>query len=508
MKKIFVFSILATVLFTVDSAHAWIEPTTVPPGNNIFAPINSSAFGQSKVGGLILNLGNAAHGLIVKYGLVGIGTDNPQAKLDVVGKIRSTGLEVNSTTEGALLPRMTTTERDAIASKVEGLLIYNTTTKQLEIYSDGAWKSSGGSGDSIPKGTISFFNLSTCPSGWTEKTELRGRYVVAKPDGGTLLGSQGTALTNLENRAVGQHNHGVTDPGHSHNLMGQDGMFGPGTYGHFIWNNGPWSSGRISNSTTSISIQNSGSVVGTNAPYVQLLACEKLTTGSSGSGGTATSSFWQNNGTSIYYNDGNIGVGTSTPSTKMEIVQNNSLKLGNAYLSSGGDYVHLANNEWYNGSSWIANAAGALIQIAGQAINFYRHDASGNHTWSGGFDSAGNLSTAGNINAGGNLCVKGDCKAAWPEVVSVWNQYSCSPYWNLHYIFGSYDYYLNGKIFSRDCNCMMKMYAGQWSYWYRPYVGGYLWENRGAVLGLTTGASNCAYACYEANYSAYCIASY
>ncbi len=299
-------------------AHAWIEPTTIPPGNNIFAPINSSAFGQSKVGGLILNLGNAAHGLIVKYGLVGIGTDNPQAKLDVVGKVRSTGLEVNSTTEGALLPRMTTTERDAISSKVEGLLIYNTTTKQLEIYSDGAWKASGGSGDSIPKGTISFFNLSACPSGWAEKTELKGRYVVAKPDGGTLLGSQGTALTNLENRAVGQHNHGVTDPGHKHYMNAMQGtIFYSVRYGD---NNG---GGNVntSTSTTNISIQNSGSVVGTNAPYIQLLACEKLTTGSSG-GNTTTSSFWQNNGTSIYYNDGNVGVGTSTPSQKMEVAGN------------------------------------------------------------------------------------------------------------------------------------------------------------------------------------------
>ena len=421
-KKIIFLTIWFVYSLVLPSASAWIEPTTIPPGNNIFAPINSSAFGQSKVGGLILNLGNAAHGLIVKYGLVGIGTDNPQAKLDVVGKVRSTGLEVNSTTEGALLPRMTTTERDAISSKVEGLLIYNTTTKQLEIYSDGAWKASGGSGDSIPKGTISFFNLSACPSGWAEKTELKGRYVVAKPDGGTLLGSQGTALTNLENRAVGQHNHGVTDPGHKHYMNAMQGtIFYSVRYGD---NNG---GGNVntSTSTTNISIQNSGSVVGTNAPYVQLLACEKLTTGSSGSGGTATSSFWQNNGTSIYYNDGNVGVGTSTPSTKMEIVQNNSLKLGNAYLSSGGDYVHLANNEWYNGSSWIANAAGALIQIAGQAINFYRHDASGNHAWSGGFDASGNLSTAGNINAGGNLCVKGDCRTSWP-VHSWWEYYYVS----------------------------------------------------------------------------------
>ncbi len=274
---------------TLSNVHAWVEPTTIPPGNNIFAPINSSAFGQSKIGGLILNIGNATHGLIVRYGLVGIGTDDPQAKLDVVGKVRSTGLEVNSTTEGVLFPRMTTAERDAIANKVEGLLIYNTdsNSKQLEIYTDSAWKPIGsGGGDSLPKGTIAFFNLPSCPSGWAEKTELKGRYPVGLPNSGTLGQSVGTALTNGEDRAVGQHNHGVTDPGHAHNLLGGGGNFGPGTYGSFIWGTHAWSEGRISSSFANISIQNSGSVAGTNAPYLQLLACEKQTEGGSSSGGT------------------------------------------------------------------------------------------------------------------------------------------------------------------------------------------------------------------------------
>lgn len=47
-------------------------------------------------------------------------------------------IEVSSTTKGVLLPRMTTTERDAI-SAVAGLLIYNTTTGKLNIYTT-AWE--------------------------------------------------------------------------------------------------------------------------------------------------------------------------------------------------------------------------------------------------------------------------------------------------------------------------------------------------------------------------------
>ncbi len=332
--------IFLALIFSASSVHAWVEPTTVPPGNNILAPLNSSAFGQSKVGGLILNLGNAAHGLIVRYGLVGIGTDNPQAALDVVGKVRSTGLEVNSTTEGALLPRMTTAERDNIATKVEGLLIYNTETKQLEVYADGAWKASSGGGDSLPKGTIAFFNLSACPSGWAEKTELKGRYPVGLPNSGTLGQSVGTALTNGENRAIGQHSHGVTDPGHSHVLNADPYSGGFGV--SLRTGDAVYSTRTTSSSATGISIQNAGSVAGTNAPYIQLLACEKLTNVASGSGTSTTGgSFWQNNGTSIYYNDGNVGVGTSTPSQKMEVAGNVKINgLGNLGNFDGISTVH------------------------------------------------------------------------------------------------------------------------------------------------------------------------
>lgn len=47
-------------------------------------------------------------------------------------------IEISSTTKGLLLPRMTTTQRDAITA-VAGLLIYNTTTAKLNIYTT-AWE--------------------------------------------------------------------------------------------------------------------------------------------------------------------------------------------------------------------------------------------------------------------------------------------------------------------------------------------------------------------------------
>ena len=48
--------------------------------------------------------------------------------------------EVKSTVKGALLPRMTTTQRDAIGTPATGLEIYNTTTNRKEVYNGTFWQ--------------------------------------------------------------------------------------------------------------------------------------------------------------------------------------------------------------------------------------------------------------------------------------------------------------------------------------------------------------------------------
>lgn len=49
-------------------------------------------------------------------------------------------LEVASTTKGFLLPRMTTTQRNAIASPYGGLMVFNTDTAKADIYNGAAWE--------------------------------------------------------------------------------------------------------------------------------------------------------------------------------------------------------------------------------------------------------------------------------------------------------------------------------------------------------------------------------
>lgn len=66
-------------------------------------------------------------------------------------------VQADSTTQGALLPRMTSTQRDAISSPATGLLIWNTTTAQLEEYTGAAWGAVGaGTTTTLDAGDITY----------------------------------------------------------------------------------------------------------------------------------------------------------------------------------------------------------------------------------------------------------------------------------------------------------------------------------------------------------------
>ncbi len=66
----------------------------------------------------------------ISFAQVGIGTDNPDP---------SAMLDLISTDKGLLPPRMTETQRDAIISPAEGLVIYNTTSHCLEFWNASVW---------------------------------------------------------------------------------------------------------------------------------------------------------------------------------------------------------------------------------------------------------------------------------------------------------------------------------------------------------------------------------
>jgi hypothetical protein len=129
-----------------------------------------------------------------------------------------------------------------------------------------------------PAGAVMFFDLAACPAGWSSFDAAQGRYLVGLPSGGTAGAAVGTALSDQENRATGQHTHGVNDPGHFH-AVGYDTeqLANTGnTIGGTRMQGGSNSGSENSDvAFTGISIQNAGAVPGTNAPYLQLLACRK-----------------------------------------------------------------------------------------------------------------------------------------------------------------------------------------------------------------------------------------
>lgn len=63
---------------------------------------------------------------------VGVGTTSPLA---------SAQLDVTSTTKGFLPPRMTTVQRDLVASPAVGLVIFNITANSLQLYTSTGWTS-------------------------------------------------------------------------------------------------------------------------------------------------------------------------------------------------------------------------------------------------------------------------------------------------------------------------------------------------------------------------------
>ncbi|MHA8078560.1 beta strand repeat-containing protein [Aquirufa antheringensis] len=99
-------------------------------------------------------------------GYVGVNNDNPTAQLDVEGNLKTSGtitagaggstiagslvvggtsatgtsaaLEVKSTTQGLLLPRLTTAQRDAIVNPIEGLVLFNTSIGKFQGYTSNA----------------------------------------------------------------------------------------------------------------------------------------------------------------------------------------------------------------------------------------------------------------------------------------------------------------------------------------------------------------------------------
>mgnify|MGYP003762354509 CR=1 FL=1 len=131
----------------------------------------------------------------LSYAQVGVNTNTPDA---------SSALEIESTTGGILIPRMTETQRDAIVSPASGLMIYQTDQDfGFYFYNGTQWTSVGMSGPQGPQG----------PQGIQGETGATG-----------ATGPQGPAGADGEDGAQGPI--GTTGPAGPQGLAGVDGADG------------------------------------------------------------------------------------------------------------------------------------------------------------------------------------------------------------------------------------------------------------------------------------------
>lgn len=132
--RIILVAVVVGVLSSAIAALSWSNPTVAPPGGNVSESLNVSSTSQTKSGALTIATSTY---LATTGGRVGIGTASPNV---------SAILDLTSTSGGFLLPRMTSTQRDAIASPATGLLVYNTTDNKINRWDGAAWGEVGGVG--------------------------------------------------------------------------------------------------------------------------------------------------------------------------------------------------------------------------------------------------------------------------------------------------------------------------------------------------------------------------
>jgi hypothetical protein len=118
--------------------HVWVSASA--NSNDLNTPkfgcyrLNAAGFSSglagNSAGDISIATNNLARITATYTGEIGIGTSSPSA---------SAILDITSTTKGFLPPRMTTTQKNAIATPAAGLVVYDTTLNKLCVYTT-AWE--------------------------------------------------------------------------------------------------------------------------------------------------------------------------------------------------------------------------------------------------------------------------------------------------------------------------------------------------------------------------------
>lgn len=128
-------------------------------------------------------------------------------------------LDASSTTRGVLLPRMTTTQQNAITSPTEGLIIYDNVLHKLSNYNGTAWVSVGGGGSGTVAGPLSSTVNNLALWNATDGTVLKdssvavsGSTITASLTGNVTGNVSGTSGSTTGNAATVTTNANLTGP--------------------------------------------------------------------------------------------------------------------------------------------------------------------------------------------------------------------------------------------------------------------------------------------------------
>jgi uncharacterized protein (TIGR02145 family) len=95
------------------------------------------------------------------------GVVNAQVGIGITSPNASAVLDITSTTQGLLPPRLTTTQRNAISSPATGLTIYNTTLNCIEYFNGTGWKNHCDGSLTAPTGGAASSGGTAVVSSWT-----------------------------------------------------------------------------------------------------------------------------------------------------------------------------------------------------------------------------------------------------------------------------------------------------------------------------------------------------
>ncbi|MBI2610881.1 excisionase family DNA-binding protein [Candidatus Kaiserbacteria bacterium] len=316
-------------------------------------------------------------------GRIGIGTSVPTS---------SAALQIDSTAGGFLPPRVSTAQKTAINSAAAGLVLYDTDLNKLNVYNGSAWKNVGSTeiGGEVTNGTQGsvlfigdgtvlgqdatnfMFSTSTNRLLVTQASSTRLSVFEKAYFGGSATSTfDSTGFLTLPSGFLSQASSTIGGGGQATGLT----IFGGATTTSLLVVQGTGTSTFSGNISVTGNINLNGYLLQDDAPFI--------------------GSQWTTSGSNIYYNTGNVGIGTSSPTNRLEVA-------GNTFL--GGNVIATGTiTSTSNSANTFPYASSTALTVSGTG-----YFGTATSTWlSGQYASTSILTSSGRSYFGGQLTLTG-----------------------------------------------------------------------------------------------------